>query len=248
MFAAAMSTLVRTHAAIAPNIIGACTGESNLCFAASIGGHRTFRLTKAAAIIDLKVLGILYPGLSEHQVAERVLQLNIQSLACVCCVVVGIVTVSIGKQMEAAILIPKELVAAKACHIQKVTGFKHDSVRGCTNCHKIAGLTFIHGEIAVKEIHQIFGKAKDSSAEVGASGQSVKVYIAPIATIELFVSINQQLKSSGFVIAVTVGIIEHFIQTVFSQVNCFDCRHGDRNIGNVAAVFISNILRVKADG
>ena len=248
VFAADVGAVLGTVAAITPNVISTGIGEGDLSVAIFVGGHRAFGLTKDLAVVDFKILCILHPGLAKHQITEGVLQFYGQRFAGIGGVIVGVVVVFIGKQMETAQLIPQEAIAAEACYIQEVTGFQHDAVGGSANGHKITLLAFVHREVAVLEIYQIFGETKDATAEIGATGQGIKGYLAPIAAVEFFVGVDQQLQSGGFVFTIAVGIVEHILKTIFGQVDGGNGAQRNGNISNGIAVLVVDIMAIKADG
>ena len=186
-----MCSVLGANATLAPYVICTCRGEGDLGVTFIIGSNCTERFSVNRTVKDFELGSVLYPRLTEHQIAEGVLQLNGKSFARNGSVIVNVVAVLVGKQMEAAELIPKEGVAFKACNVKEIARLQNDTVGGGTNRHKFALLGFIHGKIAVEEINKVFGKAKDTALEVRAAGECIKIDIAPIAAPKLFMSVNE---------------------------------------------------------
>ena len=248
MIADAVCSVIRANAAIAPNIVRTCCGEGDLGITFIIGSHLSKRFAVSRTVRDFKIGSVLDPGCTVHQIAEGVLQLNGKSFARNCRIVVNVVAVLVGKQMEAAELIPKEGEALEACNVEEISRLQNDTVRCCASGHPLAGHRFIYGEITVEEVHKIFGKAKDTALEVRAAGECIKVYVAPITAPKLFMSVNEKLERGGFIIAVTVCVIEHILKSVFRKVNGGNIRKSYGNINHRGSVFVIDVIFVIADG
>ena len=90
--------------------------------------------------------------------------------------------------------------------VDKVSGFKHDAVRGCAHGKGGAlGQRLINGELAVEEIVQVLSKTEDAALEVGAARAAGEVDIAPIAAVDVFVGVDHQLQGGGLIIASPSG-------------------------------------------
>ena len=241
-------TVICAITALAPNVVRTCRGEGDFGITLIIGHNRTKCFAVNRTVKNFKIGSILYPRLTEHQIAEGMLQLHGKSFACFHGIIVYVIAVLVCKQVKASKLIPKELITFKACNVEEIARLQNDAVGGCANRHKITGLRFIYGEITVKEVHEIFCKAKDTALEIGAAGESIEGNLAPITTIKLLVSVNKQLKSGGFVIAVTVCVIEHILQAVFGKVNGGNIRKSYGNIHHRRTVFVFDVMLVEADG
>ena len=98
------------------------------------------------------------------------------------------------------------------------------------------------------EIHQVFGKAKDAALEVGAAGNRIEVYLAPVSTVQLLMGVNEQLKGGDLILAVVVGIVEHVVKPILGQINGRYIGQSDGSVHDDVSVLIINILPVKADG
>ena len=60
--------------------------------------------------------------------------------------------------------------------------------------------------------------------------------------------VNEQLEGGDLILAVAVCVEEHVVKTVLGQVNGGNIRQSDGSVHDDIAVFIINILPVKADG
>ena len=130
IIARAVSSVIRSQSTLTPHVVGTCRGEDDLGVAAFVGRDRALGFTVDRAVIDLEVRGLLHPGYTVHQIAEGVHQLDGQRLSRLCLVIMDVVSVLVGKQVEASQLIPQEGVAPKAGHVQEIAVLQNDTVGG----------------------------------------------------------------------------------------------------------------------
>ena len=192
--------IFRTIATVAPDIPCAGRGECNGCTAFAVSSYRTGSIAIGGAVEHLEVRCV-----KEHRIIFIVLcatdQLHIQSRAFLNGITMGNITVAVGKEVETVGRVHIEVPAGEGCHINEVTGFQHDLVGGSAptgTCQRI---------LTVQVVVQVLVKAKNTTLEVGTSGSTGEVHFTPVSAIDIFMGINDKLKSGGFVGAVAIFIV-----------------------------------------
>ena len=130
LFARTVGAVVRSPSTVAPEVVDARLVNGDLQISVAVSGKGTLGFTVNRAVIDLEIRGPLHPGITVHQVAEGVHQLDGKGLACLNLIIMDVISVLVGKQVEAAQHIPAKRPTFKACNINEVTVLQDDTVGG----------------------------------------------------------------------------------------------------------------------
>ena len=185
------------------------------------GGGLGLRVQQGLAIADLVAdLGnhahgqpaVVLPALGSGS------QGNSQCFTLATGIAVGHIAVTVQEVAETGRRIGVEAPVGIAGQIHIIAGLQGNVVSGSAHIHGVAPgfrQLGIQRVATVVVVGHVFGEAEQSAAEIQGAGHAATIDIAPIAAVQLFVGVDEQVQGSDIIGTVIVGIIEIVAHAVF---------------------------------